>query len=155
MNQNISYANNRRTISGRCVWPKCAAEKISYDMPICDGHRRLVGISFMAENVRVAREVMEQAPPPEPAPPRPSFVYYVRIGDHVKIGFTTRLRQRLSDLRVDHENLLAVEPGGRELETQRHREFAAERVGKRENFNPSPRLLAHIKALSIAHQAAA
>lgn len=76
-----------------------------------------------------------------------SVVYYVRIGDHVKIGTTTNLHQRLNSLRIDHDALLATEPGSYELERRRHLEFADERVGRREDFNPSRRLLAHIDAV--------
>jgi hypothetical protein len=74
-----------------------------------------------------------------------SLVYYVRIGDRVKIGYTTNMRARLPGLRIDETAILATEPGGRELEAQRHEEFHAERIGRREDFNPSRRLLAHIE----------
>jgi hypothetical protein len=77
-------------------------------------------------------------------------VYYVRIGDYVKIGFSTRLRNRLASLRADE--LLAVEPGGPELERQRHKEFSSERIDlRRENFRPSERLEAHIEAIRAEH----
>lgn len=75
-------------------------------------------------------------------------VYYIRIGDHVKIGTSTDLRGRMDALYAQPESLLATERGSYELEGQRHRQFDAERVNKRrELFNPSPRLLAHIENL--------
>lgn len=80
-----------------------------------------------------------------------SQVYYVRIGDHVKIGYTTNVRQRMNQLRVDVADVLATEPGGVELEKARHEQFDAERVGRREEFNPSRRLLAHIDAIKAQH----
>lgn len=77
-----------------------------------------------------------------------AVVYYVRHGDHVKIGRTTDLQSRLRSLYLDPDALLATEPGGQQLETQRHAQFADERVyANRELFNPSRRLLAHISAL--------
>lgn len=80
----------------------------------------------------------------------PSVVYYARIGDYIKIGYTTRLRNRLTTLRVDE--LLAVEPGGFDLEQARHRQFAAERIDlRRENFRPSESLTNHITATRDAH----
>ena len=82
---------------------------------------------------------------------RQSQVYYVRIGDHIKIGYTVNMYQRLIGLRVSAEDVLATEPGARALEAQRHAEFAAERIGRKENFNPSPRLLAHIEAVKAEH----
>jgi len=75
-----------------------------------------------------------------------AVVYYIDLGEHIKIGFTTSLDRRLSALRVDREQLLAYEPGGRDLEKQRHREFKAERLGQRENFRKSERLMRHIEA---------
>lgn len=80
-----------------------------------------------------------------------AVVYYVRIGDHVKIGTSTNLKMRLSQLRLDADAVLATEPGSYELERQRHREFDAERIGRREDFNPSRRLLAHIETVRAEH----
>lgn len=78
----------------------------------------------------------------------PACVYYARIGDIIKIGFTRHLWARMRALRVSHLDLLAVEPGGREVERARHLEFRAERAHARmENFHPSERLLGHIAAL--------
>lgn len=78
-------------------------------------------------------------------------VYYAQIGDYIKIGFSTRLRNRLRTLRVDR--LLACEPGGPEIERQRHKEFASDRIDlRRENFRPSDRLTAHIKATLEEHE---
>lgn len=80
-----------------------------------------------------------------------SLVYYVRIGDHIKIGYTINMLARLSSLRIDEPALLATEPGGRELERQRHNQFKAERVSKREDFHTSPRLLEHIDQVVAEH----
>lgn len=79
-------------------------------------------------------------------------VYYVRSGEWIKIGFTTRLRSRMSELRARPGDLLAVEPGGPELERERHRQFTAERVSKRrEDFSRSERLEAHMEELKRQH----
>ena len=81
-----------------------------------------------------------------------SQVYYIRIGDHIKIGYSTNLKQRISQLRLQRSALLATEPGGRELEKERHRQFSADRiVSNREDFEPSPRLMAHIDAILAEH----
>lgn len=78
---------------------------------------------------------------------RDSVVYYVRIGGYIKIGYTTKLRERMRSLRVDPDALLAIEPGGRDEERRAHAWFAPERIGRWENFEPSARLLAHVEAL--------
>lgn len=77
-------------------------------------------------------------------------VYYALIGDYVKIGYTRKLRNRLATLRADR--LLAVEPGGADLERQRHADFALERIDlRRENFRRSCRLDDHIEVCRQRH----
>lgn len=77
-----------------------------------------------------------------------SFVYYVLIGEHVKIGYSTNVVGRLKALRVPRENLLALEPGGYVEEQRRHEEFADLRVTQRwENFHRGADLDRHIEAM--------
>lgn len=78
--------------------------------------------------------------------PRPviEVVYYVRYDRRVKIGTSRRPRQRLASIR--HEELLAFERGGRAIEQQRHRAFAAIREGG-EWFTLDVDLAAHIASL--------
>lgn len=85
---------------------------------------------------------------------RTACVYYVELGpNRIKIGFTSDLRQRLRDLRTHPTNLLAIEPGGRELEGQRHRLFAADRIAsQREEFVHSTALARHIQVLRELHE---
>lgn len=74
-------------------------------------------------------------------------VYYVRLGvNHVKIGTTGHLKERMVALRVANaENLLAVEPGSYELEAERHRQFAKHKYDRRkEDFEEAPALMEHI-----------
>lgn len=59
--------------------------------------------------------------------PRIDVVYYLRFDRRVKIGTSRRPRRRIASIR--HQELLAFERGGRALEQQRHREFAALREG--------------------------
>lgn len=66
-----------------------------------------------------------------------SVVYYLRLREGViKIGYSGNLETRISNLHVPDEAVLAAEPGGREVEADRHRQFAAVRVGgrSREHF---------------------
>ncbi len=85
--------------------------------------------------------------------PRPvvAVVYYLRFGGRVKIGTSERPRQRLAAIR--HEELLALERGGRPVEQQRHREFAALREGG-EWFTLSAPLTQHIEALRASSASA-
>lgn len=148
-----------------CRWPLCRREPLETQIPLCELHFRYIGERFVDERsifgasyLRSTRPIEDQARGQRDRDERraealeaQSVVYYVRIGDHVKIGFTVNLHQRLSALRVGHDAVLATEPGGRMLESRRHTEFADERVGRRENFNPSRRLLAHIEDVRQRH----
>lgn len=82
-----------------------------------------------------------------------SVVYYVRLGNgRIKIGYTTNLSARLSSLRLHEHDVLATEPGGRELEAQRHHQFRSERMGRRhEDFDLTARLTEHINDVRAQH----
>jgi hypothetical protein len=73
-----------------------------------------------------------------------SIVYYIRRGDLIKIGFTEDPAQRFSALLPDE--ILAFEPGGRNEETFRHRQFDHLR-GRGENFRQALELLEHIRSV--------
>lgn len=83
-------------------------------------------------------------------------VYYARLGaNHIKIGTSGDLPRRMVELRVvNASNLLAAEPGGYDLETQRHDQFRKWRYSKRkEDFGEGPDLLAHIAEVRATHGA--
>jgi hypothetical protein len=73
-----------------------------------------------------------------------SVVYYIRFCCRVKIGYTSNIKNRLKD--VPCHELLAVEPGGRAVEGDRHQQFARlHDVG--EWFHYGPELQAHVRTL--------
>jgi hypothetical protein len=73
-------------------------------------------------------------------------VYYVRIGNNIKIGTTTSFKYRMISLMPDE--ILATEPGHEELERLRHKQFAHLRVPPgRERFRADPELMEHIRML--------
>lgn len=74
-------------------------------------------------------------------------VYYVRIGQLVKIGTTGQLATRLKAFPPDAV-VLATEPGARELEHERHRQFHGTCATEQgEYFYPSAALIEHINSL--------
>lgn len=76
--------------------------------------------------------------------PHAPCVYYMQVGNRVKIGFTTNLRTRMDAIMP--EALLAVEPGDRAVEQARHRQFRDLRVAQnREWFRMADSLLQHIR----------
>ncbi len=81
---------------------------------------------------------------------QPGWVYYVEIGDRIKVGYSADVRRRMRAY-PPGSLLLAVEPGDTALERQRHRQFAEHLTDGREWFNPDPQLLDHIRALTDLH----
>lgn len=77
---------------------------------------------------------------------RECWVYYLRCGRLIKIGMTTNLAARFSAIRPNE--ILAIEPGGSELETSMHKEFAPLRAGG-EYFHPGPALQRHVEDLRV------
>jgi Helix-turn-helix domain len=77
-----------------------------------------------------------------------SIVYYIRRGELIKIGTTTSPRSRFTDLLPDE--ILAVEPGARELEQMRHGQFRHLRcLG--EHFRDVPELRDHAERVRVLH----
>lgn len=79
---------------------------------------------------------------------RKSLVYYILFGNRIKIGISATLRSRLDSL-PRGLRVLATEPGGREVERERHAQFADCRVGG-EWFRPTRTLMVHIANLALA-----
>jgi hypothetical protein len=90
---------------------------------------------------RVCQEVAAQAPPIIREP----VVYYARFGERVKIGTTICPASRLPD--IPHDEILAMEPGGAELEHERHMQFAEYWITG-EWFRVAPPLLRHAADLA-------
>lgn len=100
-------------------------------------------ISTMSDQTDVTDAAQKRAGTTVPPPDRP-IVYYVSFADRVKIGYSRDFRTRLYNL--PHDDVLAVEPGPRELERMRHRQFAAQRI-THEWFRLDDALRAHIEML--------
>jgi hypothetical protein len=83
--------------------------------------------------------------------PRIDVVYYLRLGEAVKIGTTFNPRQRFAAL--PHDEVLAFELGGRSLERQRHAEFADDRLGSSEWFALTRRVRTHIEVVAAGQDA--
>jgi hypothetical protein len=101
----------------------------------------LVGLDEM-DALRAAR-TKRRMPAPDPTDP---VVYYLMIDGLVKIGFASNIAKRLASY-PPNSRLLGTEPGGRDLESTRHREFAEYLSAGREWFTPGPRLRHHIEGL--------
>ena len=127
-----------------CVHPDCEKSPQSeyeFPLPLCRQHL-IKTLMAAVETVRTAKRAYGEANAEKKLPfgarmriPTGNVVYYIRFGDRIKIGTTGNLTGRLMTL--PHDELLATEPGGIELEKQRHRQFAADLVAGREWFRPA------------------
>lgn len=90
-----------------------------------------------------------------PNDPAEYTLYYLRVGELIKIGTTTHLRTRLQHYPPGMTTVLATEPGGFELEKARLNQFRHLRHSGREWFNPGPSLIEHINAVREEHGDAA
>lgn len=72
------------------------------------------------------------------------IVYYMKMGDLVKIGTSVNIAGRLEAL--NPERLLAVEMGGYQIEAERHRQFAADR-NHGEWFRATSELATHMSCV--------
>ncbi len=102
-----------------------------------------VGRREYAESLDSSQAAAQEQHPPAPG----EVVYYMRIGNRVKIGWSTNLPGRLAT--INPEELLAVEPGGLAVERQRHRQFAHLRTHG-EWFQLTEALTEHIGSLRSA-----
>lgn len=124
-------------------------EATQFGLSLCRQH--FEGYLDVLEKIRIAenQEILTPEPLLEPLDwqarramyETQSVVYYVRIRDTIKIGYTVNMKARFSNLLIDE--VLATEPGGEELERVRHRQFAALRI-RGERFRPEPELMSHI-----------
>lgn len=71
------------------------------------------------------------------------WVYYVRVGERIKIGYSANVKQRLTTY-PPGSLLLAVEPGTRAMESTRHKQFFHLLDAAREWFRQDDELDAHI-----------
>lgn len=79
-----------------------------------------------------------------------SWVYFLRRQDGaIKIGYSAQPRVRLATLRGEHGELdvLALTPGGRDLEASLHERFPEARIGRTEWFAPCEALVALVRDL--------
>lgn len=77
-------------------------------------------------------------------------VYFIQSPHAIKIGRSNDSKRRLAVLQTSQSEplrLVACTPGGRELETEYHRQFAKHRLHG-EWFSPAPEILAEIARLN-------
>lgn len=81
-------------------------------------------------------------------------IYYIQVGDLIKVGTTSNIKRRLANY-PPNAVVLATETGSFMRETERVEQFAEYLAGRREWFHPGPKLMAHIEELQRVASAAA
>jgi hypothetical protein len=111
-------------------------------VPLCREHHFRAWYAWQQEEVEAvhARVAAESAATQERRAPC-EWVYFLRFGDRIKIGYTADLRERLRS--VPHDEVLHVEPGGRRDERRVHAAFVHLRI-RGEWYEAAPDLLAFI-----------
>jgi hypothetical protein len=143
------WQHNQRTEDAICAWPRC--RKPVGALPICwehalEAHRVVQGTYSSLIDARRQQTI---AGKPEP---RPGYVYVIRFGDRVKIGFSTDPDNRMRAL--PHDEVLAVLPGTRLNERQMHVAFADLRITG-EWFHLNDRILDFVADVKDAAEAQA
>lgn len=148
-----------------CIWGECdAPASTMLDLAVCDRHA-IKAYRAVAELLRESPKAMGALaellagaqpervlgkPRPRTDPTRrnvrttPGTVYFFRMGDLVKIGYTTDLPRRRRALVPDE--VLATTPGTMGDEKALHHRFG-HAWSHGEYFRPEPELLAHIETL--------
>lgn len=150
----------------RCCWPKCSLSRSPFlkQIPLCDTHSQVVCDQVTKDREQLwaaieARRIRNGTtgdilPTPLPKgatePERVEVVYYVQVGGHIKIGWTSRLEQRMRAY-PPNTLLLAVHPGSRADEKQLHKRFAVHRSHGNEWYPLVPVILDHIKRVVAEH----
>lgn len=76
-----------------------------------------------------------------------SVIYAVRVGELIKIGFSTNYARRRYALGVEHDDLLAIVPATQADETEIHRRLVDHRHHGREYYFPTPAVLREVDRL--------
>lgn len=158
----------------KCMWPRCPHQTmISKEASICLPHAIIISDQLalkdrkptraeIAAREQMMRELesirrweeeeqtqrfnagrpMDQRMVSQPA----SRVYYVLVGEHIKIGYTQNISVRLTSYPPNSE-LLGVELGDKDVERQRHDQFHAYLAYGREWFADCQEIRDHIATL--------
>lgn len=151
-------------ISGTRCPVRPVRESAEFRLPLCKSHldafmalldlieqgekaQKVINTAFEIEynELKLLRPSQEELEREYQERQQRSVIYYVRIRDTIKIGYTSNMNSRMTSGLMPDE-IMAMEPGGRDLEKLRHSEFAHLKI-RGERFRPGDDLLAHIEML--------
>lgn len=153
---------------GLCRWPKCTGRPSTrYDVHLCDDHaihiwatvnggiktaemRKTAAAEAAAHARDEAAAKLDAGQDLDRTDPVPGWIYYLRVGDTIKIGYARSVYNRLRQY-PPNAVLLAVEPGTPKIERARHSLFHAHLAAGREWFHPNAELDTWIDQIRQKH----
>ena len=132
----------------RCIWPNCkqyAEGGVLEVTKLCAIHLPIVIYQGLKDDaVRSLVDRMQvDTPRVGRLPLTRGTIYYLKVGAHIKVGWTSDMSRRMRSY-PPNSVLLATEPGTRRDERRRHRMLAAHRSHGNEWYVPAPSVLHHI-----------
>lgn len=144
-----------------CLQPNCPEQPVEFaPVALCGKHLRKV-YEFAQDLVieqwdgavrEYVSDLHAKFSPPRAVRRRPGNVYFIRLGDRIKVGYSENPAARLAEL--PHEEVFGVIPGSREDERGWHRLLADYRVTG-EWFRADPGVIAHISRVCASATAGA
>lgn len=132
----------------RCSFPYCLScvtnRFMEYNIPFCQEHALYV---WSGVNEMMQIHELDTTPKEPPAKREEGWVYYLRIGDRVKIGYTNDVDRRLASYPPNMEVLL-LRRGTRNLERAEHLRFAEHLRDGREWFDANDAVLSTIEEIA-------
>ncbi len=137
----------------RCSWEGCDQWLRWAFIPLCREHavrvwayvdgREASGVHMIARR-ELLKDVKARESNRFAIQTRPGWIYYLQVGNLIKIGFTYDLDRRVAQYPPNVE-LLAFHAGTWELEQALHRRFSLEREKGREWYRPSEIMMQHVR----------
>jgi len=145
-----------------CCWPQCskpiASDTYEIDeeldmalgpFPLCAHHANVAHASVQRDIARTqhrtSEALMKKIHPQWREVTLDGWIYYVRIGDEIKIGYTKNVRKRMHAYPpAPMSELLAVHPGTLQDEAALHQRFTPYRSNRREWYERRPAIMRHI-----------
>lgn len=158
--QRLRRSSDECLALGECVWPGCdrpidrstdPANAIcwehGYDIwrqfSDAEANRQTITEHKLNRELDAMRRARRAAAEQESRVITPGWIYYARIDQRIKIGYSADVRERMRAYPPGAE-LLAVHPGTVTLEREMHARFRSALAGGREWFHPVADLLGHI-----------
>lgn len=104
----------------------------------------------MADEVQREQDQMEAERARAEFMTKPGIIYYLQVGDLVKIGYSSDLPRRMKQY-PPHAILLAQHPGTRETERDMHQKLATKLAKGREWFRVCSEVEAHIENVKATY----